>query len=70
MQSTLSQSKQVGLFPCRGPVVPCRTLSVVSATCHGTVKPLLSGTRKCLFDEYPSLLFHLTTVAAANTILV
>jgi hypothetical protein len=32
-------SKQVGLFPCRGSVVPCRTLSVVSATCHGTVKP-------------------------------
>src|SRR5262249_21771811 len=27
------------LFPCRGPVVPCRTLSPVSATCHGAVKP-------------------------------
>ena len=27
------------LFPCRGPVVPCRTLSLVSATCNGTVKP-------------------------------
>ena len=39
MQSTLSESKQVGLFPCRGPVVPCRTLSLVSATCDGTVKP-------------------------------
>ena len=39
MQRTLSQSKQVGLFPCRGSVVPCRTLSVVSETYHGTVKP-------------------------------
>ena len=39
MQCALSQSKQVGLFPCRGSVVPCRTLSLVSATCHGTVKP-------------------------------
>src|SRR5215475_2671849 len=27
------------LFPCRGSVVPCRTLSLVSATCHGNVKP-------------------------------
>ncbi len=27
------------MFPCRGPVVPCRTLSSVSATCNGTVKP-------------------------------
>jgi len=26
------------LFPCRGPVVPCRTLHSVSATCKGTVK--------------------------------
>jgi hypothetical protein len=26
------------LFPCRGPVAPCRTLSLVSATCDGTVK--------------------------------
>ena len=26
------------LFPCRGPVVPCRTLSLVSATCNGAVK--------------------------------
>jgi hypothetical protein len=40
MQNTRSQSKQVGLFPCRGPVVPCRTLSLVSATCNGTVKPV------------------------------
>jgi hypothetical protein len=32
MQSTLSGSKQVGLFPCRGSVAPCRTLSLVSAT--------------------------------------
>ena len=30
------------LFPCRGPVVPCRTLWPVSATCNGTVKPALS----------------------------
>src|SRR5438093_1470073 len=27
------------LFPCRGPVAPCRTLPPVSATCNGTVKP-------------------------------
>jgi hypothetical protein len=39
VQFTLSQSKQVGLFPCRGWVVPCRTLLLVSATCRGTVKP-------------------------------
>jgi len=26
------------LFPCRGPVVPCRTLPPVSAACNGTVK--------------------------------
>jgi hypothetical protein len=30
MQSTLSRTKQVGLFPCRGPEVPCRTLPLVS----------------------------------------
>src|SRR5882724_1968985 len=35
----LSESKQVGLFPCRGSGVPCRTLYLVSATCKGTVKP-------------------------------
>src|SRR5215469_6397910 len=35
----LNQSRW-DLFPCRGPVVPCCTLSVVSATCTGTVKPL------------------------------
>jgi hypothetical protein len=29
------------LFPCRGPVVPCRTLLLVSATCNGTVKSRL-----------------------------
>jgi hypothetical protein len=29
----------VGFFPCRGSVVPCRTLSPVSATCDGAVKP-------------------------------
>jgi hypothetical protein len=39
----LSESKQVGLFPCRGPVVPCRTLFLVWATCRGTVKPRVSG---------------------------
>jgi len=39
VQSTLFGSKQVGLFPCRGSGVPCRTLSLVSATCTGTVKP-------------------------------
>src|SRR5215472_7239491 len=27
------------LFPCRGSVVPCRTLPLVSAICRGTVKP-------------------------------
>jgi hypothetical protein len=27
------------LFPCRGSVVPCRTLSLVSVTRDGTVKP-------------------------------
>jgi hypothetical protein len=43
VQCTLSLSKQVGLFPCRGPVAPCRTLPVVSATCHGTVKPGFAG---------------------------
>src|SRR5215471_21693348 len=30
------------LFPCRGPVVPCRTLALVSATCKGTVKRWLA----------------------------
>ncbi|SPF38018.1 hypothetical protein SBA4_2110009 [Candidatus Sulfopaludibacter sp. SbA4] len=39
MQSTLCGSNQVGVFPCRGPVAPCRTLWLVSATCNGTVKP-------------------------------
>src|SRR5215831_5538549 len=34
----LNQSRW-DLFPCRGPVVPCRTLCLVSATCKGTVKP-------------------------------
>jgi hypothetical protein len=38
VQSTLSDSNQVGLFPCRGPVVPCRTLLVVFAICEGIVK--------------------------------
>jgi len=33
------------LFPCRGPVVPCRTLSLVSATCNGPVKPWFSARR-------------------------
>jgi len=37
--NTQSGWKQVGLFPCRGSGVPCRTLSLVSATCIGTVKP-------------------------------
>src|SRR5215472_2052167 len=31
------------LFPCRGSVVPCRTLSLVSAICPGTVKTGVSG---------------------------
>src|SRR5438874_1188514 len=31
------------LFPCRGSVVPCRTLPLVSATCRGTVKPRFHG---------------------------
>jgi hypothetical protein len=35
----LSESNQVGLFPCRGSVVPCCTLSLVSVTCDGAVKP-------------------------------
>jgi hypothetical protein len=42
MQSTLSESKQVGFFPCRGSVVPCCTLSLVSETC-----PALSNQGFC-----------------------
>ena len=37
----LSESKQVGLFPCRGSGVPCRTLCLVSTTCKPAVKPVL-----------------------------
>ena len=33
------------LFPCRGPVVPCRTLSLVSATYNGIVKPWFARPR-------------------------
>src|SRR4030095_119763 len=48
--ATLSGSKQVGLFPCRGPVVPCRTLPPVSATRDGTVKSAFTP-----YDERLSL---------------
>ena len=34
------------LFPCRGPVVPCRTLCPVWATCRGTVKPRFAMVRQ------------------------
>lgn len=40
------------LFPCRGPVVPCRTLSLVSATCNGTVKPWFA--RPAAVGRHPS----------------
>src|SRR5213080_1422779 len=35
-------------FPCRGPVVPCRTLSLVSATWNGAVKPWFARRRRVL----------------------
>ena len=54
MQCTLSQSKQVGLFPCRGPVVPCRTLSILSGTCRGTVKQLPDQLRSAAVMHPPN----------------
>src|SRR5215831_2249344 len=53
MQSALSGSKQVGLFPCRGSVVPCRTLSLVSATYRGTVKPGVCQTCRIPSKTWP-----------------
>src|SRR6516162_9057937 len=53
-------SKQVGLFPCRGSVVPCRTLPLVSATCHGTVKLEFRG------DIAPSESSHLQTTSTLS----
>ena len=47
----LNQSRW-DLFPCRGPVVPCRTLSLVSATCNGTVKPWFA--RPAAVGRHPS----------------
>jgi len=35
----LSGSKQVGLFPCRGPAAPCRTLPPVSALAAALSNP-------------------------------
>src|SRR5262249_27723040 len=50
------------LFPCRGPVVPCCTLSLVSATCKGTVKPGLPGPAVSVRRPQTLVLQHMSLV--------
>src|SRR5215472_16020482 len=50
----LNQSRW-DLFPCRGPVVPCRTLSLVSATCNRTVKPWFVRPAAAGRHQYPKV---------------